>query len=108
MTIDLTTLPAGRELDAIVAERVMGWVPGAGFSADTYWAFSTDIAEAWKVVGAMNLRHAMRFPEFLSALQDIALDDPAMWRSSLAWFFAHPSTAPLHICRAALAAVGDL
>lgn len=46
----VTELKAGRELDALVAEKVMGWVPGAGFERDTYWAFSTDIGQAWLVV----------------------------------------------------------
>lgn len=59
-------MKAGRELDALVAERVMGWrvkgfAPGHGLrplppdsvtclTAHTIPRFSTDIAAAWKVV----------------------------------------------------------
>lgn len=61
MRDEVLSMPAGRELDAVVAERVMGfrWFtsPCANVSvpvADDSWqylpAFSTDIAAAWKVV----------------------------------------------------------
>lgn len=51
-------LPAGRELDAAVAERVMGWGYAQIHSADDGYrrslpAFSTDIAAAWSVVERM-------------------------------------------------------
>lgn len=46
----------GRELDALVAEKVMGWGPESpgvlqakGFKQDPYPPFSTSIADAWRV-----------------------------------------------------------
>jgi len=63
----------GRELDALVAEKVMGWhkPTKAEWAADftviplTLWQYqqltfehySTDIADAWKVVGYFTARH---------------------------------------------------
>lgn len=102
MSID--SMPAGREMDALVAEKVMGW----RLDDDGFWtliadpmcqaskpkAYSSDIALAWEVVEKMgrpcNLtfhhdgRWAMQFGGSGSGLGD---------------------TAPLAISRAALKAV---
>jgi hypothetical protein len=54
---------AGRALDALVAEKVMGLLcaddpPGSGRNCPVHScpAYSTDIAAAWQVVEAMNAR----------------------------------------------------
>jgi hypothetical protein len=67
----ILAMPAGREMDALVAERVMGWTPkppyGHWYDADgnpsgyhpeatdcRKWSPSTDIAAAWQVVEKIN------------------------------------------------------
>lgn len=60
--MDIDKLEAGRELDALVAEKVMGWTTFEEYG-QTFWRapndgtrylepreFSTDIAAAWEVV----------------------------------------------------------
>lgn len=101
-------LSPGRELDALVAEKAMGWArnrgSGVGFTTPDgeyrsidIWSPSTDIAAAWQVVGKLRERG------FGFSLNDA-------W---IAWFLAAPNeyqasadTAPHAICLAALRAVG--
>jgi len=124
----MTDLPAGRALDALVAEKVMGWV----WAKNTHHAsgatsydlilkdevysglivlekpdieadykgpeFSTDLAAAWRVV-----EHA---PGLFHVLQYkegwlVTIYNP---KTSEMWQGDAP-TAPLAICRAALQAV---
>jgi hypothetical protein len=117
-------MPAGREMDALVAEKVMGyrWLKVNGIKAlfppdlkpsdvDWFpeddpldlvrWPYSTDIAAAWEVVEHNH---------------DVSVEHRAM--SSTPWavtfqrhmdgteFTGFADTAPLAICRAALKAVG--
>jgi hypothetical protein len=107
-----TELVAGRELDALVAERVMGWVqeepqPHPVNSFAIYFGgpppYSTDIAAAWQVV------ERMREQEY-----SIALDSDTWLKHPYAVHFiggnsgcvsCTADTAPLAICRAALKAV---
>ncbi len=114
-------LEAGRLLDALVAEKVMGWrrKPGRNVWIDDNvltgwliepddvndapcWAPSTDIAAAWEVVEKVMYPHGW----YLAPVPD-----------SEGWWgvFTPPdehrevalgATAPLAICRAALKAVG--
>lgn len=56
----MSELVAGRDLDALVAERVMGWEAptwhhpeGWGTSDSSIPHFSTDISAAWEVVEKM-------------------------------------------------------
>ena len=98
---DTTTLAAGRELDALVAEKVMGWVPGAGFANDTYWSFSTDIAAAWQVIEKM----------LNDGYGTSIADGPHGWSVAFGstekpFADADGDTPALAICRAALAALG--
>jgi hypothetical protein len=143
VTMKTTEIQAGRETDALVAERVMGWAwqtkdgstrwlappaqcgdfgherPASGDEAlegawwleakpsDLHWIvphYSTDIAAAWQVVESVVERGYM-----VTVVQE---DDAAV-----RVYLDHPSqvedldeigvapTAPLAICRAALAAV---
>ena len=120
-------LPAGRELDALVAEKVMGWTfqtfPEGACPEVRHWhrtspipeerspewaasfigacpRFSTDLAAAWTVVE--KLRGCDQWPEI-----------GATGRSWYCEFEGEPGvivegfgdTAPLAICRAALEAV---
>ena len=115
-----TTVKPGRELDALVAEKVMGCkvyveangnprcdCPGANATGPRPHAsyglyaslkrYSTDIAAAWEVV------EKMREDGFLVAL----------YRSAGAWIadtnpgYGKSDTAPHAICLAALRAVGE-
>lgn len=114
-------LEPGRQLDALVAEKVMGrgWcqlmhenacVDGkprkcacgaTGFPFEHHPPFSTDIAAAWEVVEKLNLlgRYDLRGEAAAWVLgEDINADE---------WLvFAEGSSAPHAICIAALKAVG--
>ena len=115
---DIRNMEAGRELDALVAEKVMGWqwYDGHGTAGPSYWETqggefahfgefepSTDIAAAWEVVEKM--------AELVGPIS-------VAWGSfgtegnmaSVMAFMGNPPgvvapTAPLAICRAALLAV---
>lgn len=136
-----TDLPAGRELDALVAEKVMGEAVvehGEEFlrNAEGLWgsrpkltvlrpshrpnapdgmrrlklpAYSTDIAAAWEVVERLLSRKM--YPDLVSS------NYPVVWTCEVDSYSdpeaatdpwpvkACADTAPLAICRAALAAV---
>lgn len=107
-------IPAGRALDAIVAERVMGWrrrknqhpfsgtPPGETNDATGATPlFSTDIAAAWDVIARLMESHFM---------VSVTVSHEMGW-----WCVVYPpsgsaveteyaESAPLAICRAALAA----
>jgi hypothetical protein len=112
-----TELQAGRELDALVAEKVMGWTYLGERWSDTnhsgyQWRdstgtrhetppFSTDIAAAWEALERM-----------ASVLEDVAKIEVSRLSNgqyacvvgAICCEFA--DTPALAICRAALAAVG--
>jgi hypothetical protein len=127
---DLGKLQAGPELDALVAEKVMGWskpivveVDGRpvffgdprqeadGLSVSTTYRmrieglaplphFSADIAAAWEVARKMKI-----------AVSPVLDERPEVvaWRAQVddAWGYFEAPDAPLAICRAALKAVGQ-
>jgi Phage ABA sandwich domain len=103
-------LVAGRELDALVAEKVMGWHvwhdefhdawhcndPATAARGSHVPSYSTDIAAAWQVVEQIAGTNAVSIStQYL----------PFRWQAVLAGKTASAPTAPLAICRAALAAV---
>jgi hypothetical protein len=110
MTTNIDTLSAGRELDALVAEKVMGWtiyddgIMDQGAKGRTWaseWHPSTDIAAAWEVVEKVQQATGCS-----AVVQKHA-------RAYECWFIGSgqketqwADTAPLAICRAALKAVG--
>lgn len=131
-------LPAGRELDALIAEKVMGleviksgaecsmftpgarWVPGGEYYElpvllavesgtdpadvnDPYLAaYTTDIAAAWRVVEKLRAQGVYLDVRSESAAYGVSGFD----RSKNQIIASHRTpTAPLAICRAALAAV---
>lgn len=131
----MTEHEAGRELDALVAEKVTGYawerdgddyalmrVPGTNQCAmeinrgERYYAllprFSTDIAAAWEVVDAMRQR-GFAFKMFRADSTDDSAKTWAAFAPSGSdivdetYAEAPDDTAPLAICRAALAAVGE-
>jgi len=117
----ILALPPGRELDALVAEKVMGqklplgpseearsvgpWFHGEGAVCPSY---STDIAAAWQVVEKFQQTGLAvfsfwtgQYPGYTANLNCETAD--GKWR----YFTADADTAPLAICRAALLAEVD-
>lgn len=94
----IMAMPAGPELDALVAEKVMGLKPACR-------PYSTSIEAAWEVVGELMdakrlfIMHGGFGDDFEVCfnpdIEDSAPDD--LWVKC--------STAPLAICRAALLSV---
>ena len=104
---EIDNMQAGRELDALVSEKVMGikW-PGVFWDGDpdshffNRRAYSTDIAAAWQVVEKLKERG---FGFWLTASGDCWFEDSNGWRiTSKA---DGSNSVPLAICRAALEAV---
>ena len=103
---DILEMEAGRELDALVAEKVMGWQnidiyaqirtsssvgagiePGNEFPTDLPF-YSTSIADAWEIVKKLYLT--------------VAPYSDNKWHAADGKVIAFASTASLAICRAAL------
>lgn len=125
--MNIDTLPAGRELDALVAERAMGWTKvkvqtesefGGASTFVLYgtspinqpWkrvpAYSTDIAATWEIaekLGPMWLYKTTAGKPSAAAGQLYAC---SLGSSVLEREWSYGDTAPLAICRAALKAVG--
>lgn len=113
-TMNIDTMSAGREMDALVAKKVMGYVTlrvqggevwswGDGRWRLKTWSPSTDIAAAWEVVARLNTLGI----HLWAVGQEDALPG---WQADFGrnWQSAHQAwadTAPLAICRAALKAV---
>ena len=114
-TIDLDTMPAGREMDALVAEKVMGAVcscdtkPRENAYGDSFYCaihgidlmgsvrhYSTSITTAWEVVE--KLRPGAFHMEYRSDVDDYYVY--FVHRRNKGSAFA--DTAPLAICRASL------
>lgn len=112
-------LSAGRELDALVAEKVMGWIPSTSPRAERPWQmapsgsgpgsmshvphYSTDIADAWLIVERFNTRAPDLFARFAEHLYE---DDGTHRYCQLLDVPAYE--AAYRICLAALRAVGAL
>lgn len=102
---EITSLPAGRDTDALVAVNVMGHqVKQVG---TVYWEgsaplamYSRNIADAWLVVE--------KIKSDLEPVELLYFPDHKTWSCAFSDFsIAHAETAPLAICRAALLAVLD-
>ena len=113
-------MEAGRELNALVAEKVMGWgiihhnngavyatIPGSiewyaihwADGRDDDWSPSTDIAVAWLVLERVA-------ESWLPCVMHDAIQWVVEFDSITGNHTAYADTAPLAICRAALMAVG--
>jgi hypothetical protein len=110
-------LEAGPELDAIIAEKVMGWEPGKIENGLALWwetdqgtkyphdaPFSTDISSAWEVVEFLR-KEGFDFDSFSSSTRIQAGWSDVVFMSQLDEFSARAETLPLAVCRAALLAV---
>ncbi|NTZ20912.1 hypothetical protein EXW96_26355 [Paenibacillus sp. JMULE4] len=113
---EILAMEPGREMDALVAEKVMGYTThgqfrdkdGVRVMIDRY---STDISAAWEVVDKMSKTH---FSEMaMTELEDgawgwmarfiLVLNEPY----TVNGYRATAKTAPEAICKAALLAVMD-
>lgn len=109
----ILNMPAGREIDALIAERVMGWtrshrgargtqfydVPGWGVRSEgAIPDFSTKIAAAWLVVEKMTERDDGDCG-LITTVRGWSCEFGAASMK-----YANAETAPLAICRAALLA----
>lgn len=122
MTRDDVMRLSGRELDAAVAEHVMGWKRGDPKYGDMPWyppgigrylgggrlnlpKFSTDIAAAWEVVERL-AEFEINDIEVTVEIRNVA-EGWACWIHSGCEEIAEAreETAPLAICRAALLAM---
>ena len=108
-------MPAGREMDALLAEKVMGWgievnpifeggiglqVSPGTTKAIAMFAPSTDIAAAWEVLN--KLTHKEPCINYLNDLWN-----PVGWHCHIDGHHAEGcDTAPLAICRCALKVAG--
>jgi hypothetical protein len=119
-------MQAGRDLDALVAEKVMGKDPAVFNAPVSYYEaaseglrlplYSTSIADAWLVVEKLRLR-VVPNAESLTGMEEempiyVRSNDEGKWECGWELNYytrgheAVAETAPLAICKAALAAVG--
>lgn len=117
--IEIEKLEAGPEVDALVAEKVMGWkrndenhnwldASGAGvaYQNDDYWGEdgpkqfcpSTDMADAYEILRLLR--------RSFGRVELVGVDTPAdhFWECLVAGGTARAGTAAMAICRAALKA----
>jgi hypothetical protein len=103
-------MKAGRELDALVAEKIMGWKVEYGELGHEHFTengeikflpfYSTNISDAWEVVEKFDdISVSKDKKEFLC---EIVVFNGNIGRV----YEAYAETAPLAICLAALKAVG--
>jgi hypothetical protein len=117
---EIVKLEAGREMDALVAEKVMGWelrtfkndgvdfwhIPGTARCELDAPRFSSDIGAAWEVVTHMQRPDdETGYHEYYFKLECTVAAKPVYWYAWLGEHEAEAATAPLAICRAALLAV---
>jgi hypothetical protein len=116
----MTPLEPGPELDALVAEKVLG---GPKEHPDWYWwkstmpewpegqppvyagpKFSRSIADAWEVLQAAGRGLTMESADLQNSSYSVG-----MWSNEkIGWVWAEANTAPHAICLAALKAVGAI
>jgi hypothetical protein len=117
---EILNMPAGREMDALIAEKVMGWVwahspepyisgwykKGSGGDFTQSFEPSTDISAAWEVVDKMDEKFS-----FILECNNPPSTIEYKWFCELYAkcepyidYEVYSSTAPLAICRAALLA----
>lgn len=115
----MSDLPAGRELDALVAEEVMGYERDEALAMSQYPSkdpaalprFSTDIAAAWQVADRVGIS-VLKIPTgWAAGVWPEGEDNRGEYRSGECYdgdfkHYAEADTAPLAICYAALTAVG--
>lgn len=111
---EILNMPAGREMDALIAKKVMGLQKcGDSFVDGLYWLpsgipdyppeYSSDMSAAWQVVESLRKRDYRIFLSYARNIVTITLDHDNHHKDMDFWIEA--KTAPLAICRAALLAV---
>jgi len=118
---DILNMPAGREMDAQIAQSVFGMrlTKNHGLAGGFYWvgngvqfgimqeqdtpAYSTDISAAWEVVEKMGNVDKLHDVELRTSIRGWICNIFNSFDS----FEVNADTAPLAICRAALLAVMD-
>ena len=96
----MSTPRAGRELDALVAEKVMGWAPGERGTP----TFSTSIAAAWQLVEKLRPRFYLSLEVHLDHVNACFCPHGEVFRSDGTHMYrGEAATAPHAICLAALA-----
>jgi hypothetical protein len=98
MKDDIATMPAGREMDAAIAEKVMGWKMPTSEAP----RYSTDIAAAWHVVKHLGQQSDIS----VTVTQEGGAYSCQIRGPSGEWWArasGEGETAPLAICRGALA-----
>lgn len=112
----MTDLPTGRELDALVAEKIMGFrYDGHNWGRGSEWwgcncpnmgkplpHYSADIAAAWQVVEHLAAQHTVTLMVDALDTQLVILDGDERLNYGIE---GTGETMPLAICRAALAAI---
>lgn len=126
---DYASTEAGKELDALVADEVMGWIecnhdgckpwgdgkyhdPSNKYRTHSFAAFSTSIEAAWLVVEKMQETMDVE----LYRVHNIeAVEGPTAWMCKFGELiggtragYGTAPTAPLAICRASLAALAAM
>ncbi len=111
---EILNMPAGREMDALIAEKVMGftqvrlfrdvWTGCLDGQRKVIPHYSKDISDACEVIKEMH-RNKYQYTlrgYFMGDEQHIATFDNQDWADKNPLYKAHGATAPLAICRAAL------
>jgi hypothetical protein len=122
---EILNMPAGKEMDALIGEKVMGWhlIPDEYTDDDEgikHWAQmwldkdnklmhnkyspSTDISFAWEVVEKIKEKGRL----YLIVSDDIGYKAEILLNDPVPMAIAECDTAPLAICRSALLAVFEL
>jgi hypothetical protein len=107
-------MPAGREMDTLIAQDVMGDVFMSGFwltkpdehgrqvlLGDVPPAYSTRIAEAWRIVEREKI---VVYPPDAYYASNEYRNTGDKWAADHGYFRAYADTAPLAICRVVLKA----
>lgn len=101
---EILNMPAGREMDALIAQKIFGFTVDDNFYIQYY---SISIIDAWSIVLQMGAKH-FRYEiggGFMGSNKNYAAFDNEMLADSNPLFKVWANTAPLAICRAALLAV---
>lgn len=116
VNIEIDKLVAGPELDALVAEKVMGFKVGPISPSRLQekcvdlemWSPSTDIAAAWEVVEKLQniLEERRKPPSWPIARIEMTWDHAIGWKVFIPSYANEDGDAlPATICRAALKAI---
>lgn len=99
---EIRNMPAGREMDELIARRVMGIKPPPSSDVWLVLPYSTDIAAAWEVVEKMG----DKFDDLERGTGGFYMVTVYPGNPNMP-IVVRGETAPLAICRAALLAMGE-